>query len=192
MDSSLFDMAETARRLANMVQLGAIAEADYANARVKVRMGDMVSAWLPWVTARAGGNRTWDAPEVGEQVMILSPSGNPAQGVVLGAIYQQAYAAPETEPGKHHTVYQDGAVIEYDRDAHHLKAVLPAGATVELIADGGINFTGDLTVTGNITATGNITDSVRSMAADRTIYNGHVHPGVEPGGGSTSATGQTQ
>lgn len=43
----------------------------------------------------------------------------------------------------------------------------PAGTTID---------TPLATFTGNIKANGNITDSVRSMAADRLIYNGHTHP----------------
>lgn len=192
MNTDRFDTTELSRRVANMIMVGAVEEADYDNARVKIRMGDIVTAWLPWITSRAGGNRTWHAPEVGEQMLLVSPSGNPAQAIVVGSIYQDSHAAPETAEGKHTTAYDDGAVIEYDREAHHLKAVLPAGATVELVADGGINFTGDLSVDGNITATGDVSDQVRSMAGDRDIYNDHTHGGVETGAGTSAEPDQPQ
>jgi phage baseplate assembly protein V len=191
-NSDRFDITELARRVANMVMIGTVAEADYDAARVKIRMGDIVTAWLPWTTGRAGGDRTWHAPEVGEQMLLVSPSGNPAQAVILGSIFQDAHPAPGNLATRHVTEYADGAVIEYDREAHHLKAILPGGATTELISDGGIEFTGNLKVNGNIEATGHVKDAVRTMAADRTIYNGHVHGGVASGSSSTSTTGQTQ
>ena len=58
-----------------LVQIAAIVEADYEQAKVKVKMGDIITHWLPWLTVRAHNNKTWWAPEVGEQVLLLAPSG---------------------------------------------------------------------------------------------------------------------
>ncbi len=187
---SEFELTELDRRLSNLIRIGVIAQADYQTAKVRVQVGDIKTGWLPWFVPRAGGDIEWIAPEVGEQVMVFSPSGELNQGVVMPGIYQTAKPAPVATADKHHKVYADDAVIEYDRAAHHLKAILPAGATVELYSDGGIHFTGDLLVTGDITATGEITDHTRSMQGDRDIYNGHTHS--DPQGGSVSATGQQQ
>ena len=57
------------------------------------------------------------------------------------------------------------------------------GALNSLPAFGG---TGLATAT-NIMSLTNVTDAVRSMAADRAIYNSHAHTGVQ-GGGSTTGT----
>ncbi len=76
-------------------------------------------------------------------------------------------------------IYADGAVIEYDRETHQLNAVLPDGATTELVSDGGVTIIGDVIVTGNIKATGEVIDHTRSMKADRDIYNSHTHSGVK-------------
>ena len=203
-----FRLVELARRLANVVRPGVIAEADYAASRVRVKYGEgleeALTEWLPWVTTRAGGDRTWHAPEVGEQVLLLSPSGDLAQAVALPGIYQDSRSAPAADVDKHLTHYSDGAEIEYDRAAHKLKAVLPAGGTAEITADGGVAITGDVTITGNVTATGNIDaegdieaggdvtadgnieadgnveDSKGSMDEMRGVYNTHTH-GVPPG-----------
>jgi len=175
-----FDVTELDRRLANLIRLGSIAQADYAAGKVRVNVGGLLTGWLPWLTDRAGTDRSWHAPEVGEQVLILSPSGELNQGVVLMGLFQAAHPQPVTSVDKHHTVYSDGAVVEYDRAAHHLKAVLPAGATVQLVADGGIAITGDITLTGTLTA------SVDVIANGISLHN-HVHGGVQAGGSNTGA-----
>ena len=200
-----FELTEIARRLASIVRLGIVAEVDHQAARVRVRYGETaLSRWLPWVTARAGEDRSWWAPEVGEQVLILAPSGDLGAGVVLAGVYQRGYPAPEQSPDKHATHYRDGAVIEYDRAAHRLKAVLPTGGTAEITAPDGVTVRGDLMVTGDldvtgaaevagditghadigadgdVSADGNIEDGLGSMDEMRGVYNTHTH-GVPPG-----------
>ena len=189
-----FELAELNRRIANLVKIGVIEEADYSQAipRAKVRMGDLLTTWLPMLALRAGQDQSWWPLEVGEQVLVLSPSGDPAQGFILGSINQSRVPANGNKQELHRTNYADGAVIEYDRAAHALNAQLPSGATTELISDGGVSVFGDLTVDGNIKATQDITDKKRSMQADRDIYNGHIHPGVTPGSGVTGKTISTK
>lgn len=76
----------------------------------------------------------------------------------------------------------EGEVALYtdEGDKVHLKRdrniEIVAGAKITITAPEA-EISGNLTVDGNIKAHGNVTDSVRSMAADRTIYNGHTHPG---------------
>jgi len=173
-----FEQAELDRRLANLIRLGRIAQADYAGAKVRVNIGDILTGWLPWLTGRASSDKSWHAPEVGEQVLVLSPSGEFNQGVVLAGVFQTAYPAPVDSVDKHHVTYADGAVIEYDRAAHHLKAVLPAGGTLELVADGGITIDGDITLTGTLTA------SVDVVANGISLHD-HVHGGVQAGASNT-------
>ena len=123
---------ETDRCLANLLRKGTIKELDEANALAKVECGDLTTDWLPWMTLRAGPDRTWHAPEVGEQVMVLSPSGDMAQGAILPAIYQDAHGAPANLKTTHRTEYQDGAFQQYDRAAHHFVLDVPAGGEIKL------------------------------------------------------------
>lgn len=187
-----FELVELARKLANLIRPGTVHEVRYEPFAVRVMIGQLVTAWLPPLVARAGHNRCWDALEVGEQVLVLCPCGDPAQGWVLPAGFSERYPAPSADPDKTVHQFKDGALIEYDRKHHHLKAVLPDGATTELVSSGGIEMTGNLTVNGHITATKDITDNTRSMAADRAIYNSHQHAGVTAGKSSTGTTGQSQ
>ncbi len=196
-----FRLVELARRLANVVRPGVVAEADYSLARARVKYGEpdeAITDWLPWLAGRAGGDAAWWAPEIGEQVVLLAPSGDLANAVVLGSLYSDAQPAPSTDPGKHLVRYSDGAEIEYDREAHRLRAVLPAGGAAEITAPDGVTITGDVTVEGGVDASGNVEsggnvtadsnveaggqveDLSGSMTEMRTTYNGHVH-GVPPG-----------
>ena len=177
-------VGEAERTRANLLQVGTIAEADYARARVRVLMAGLTSAWLPWLAARAGGDRAWVAPELGEQVLVACPDGDPASGVVLGAIYQASAAAPAASPDITRTIYADGAVIEYDRAAHALRALLPAGGTAALVATGGVSITGDVALDGDLAVSGRITSDGDQIAAGISAAH-HTHGGVEPGNGTT-------
>lgn len=123
---------ELERILANMVRIGTIAELDEAAALVRVECGDLVTDWLHWLTGRAGPDRDWHAPELGEQVLVLSPSGDLAQGVVLAGIYQDAHPAPASSVNVHRLEYQDGASVQYDRQAHAYALEVPAGGVITL------------------------------------------------------------
>lgn len=154
--------ADLARRLDNLIRLGTIAEVDVAAARVRVRTGQLLTSWLPWLALRAGTTKHWSAPTVGEQVMLFSPSGEPSQGVALVGLYSEANPANANSATVHRTTYPDGAVLEYDHAAHLLRTTLPAAgrievqapAGVELLAIGGVNITGTVTVVGDVIANG--------------------------------------
>jgi len=139
---SHFEITELNRRLANMITLGTVAETDYKTAKVRVQIGELLSGWLPWLTARASNDVNWWAPEVGEQVVVIAPSGDLAQGIVLTALYKDQYPPPADHPNVHTTHYdggadRGGATIEYDREKKHLKALLPNGGNAKLVANDG-------------------------------------------------------
>ena len=123
-----FSFSEIDRKLANLIRLGTVKEADYKKARVRIQIGKILTDWLPWVTARAGQDRNWSAPSVGEQVVLLSPSGEMAQGVVIPAIYQNKHSVSSDKETDATLVFQDGSKVLYDKEKHHL--------TVSVVTDG--------------------------------------------------------
>jgi phage baseplate assembly protein V len=129
-------LGELERRLSNTIRPGTVLEADYAKARIRVQMGDNTSAWLPWLTSRAGEDRTWHAPEVGEQVIVMAPGGELSAGYVMpGGIYKNDYPANGDKAEISRTTYKDGAVIEYDRDNHAHLIELPEGSATVKVGD---------------------------------------------------------
>ncbi len=133
------NIAEITRLLENIVRFGTIEAVQMQPPRVKVKSGNIATTWLPWLNLRAGADREWDPPTIGEQVVLLSPSGNLAQGVVLTGLFSDLIPANGEREGLHRRTYRDGAVIEYDSIATHLRATLPGTAE--------INATGDITIT---------------------------------------------
>lgn len=135
-----WDAQEVRRRLHQIIRVGRVDAADYAEARVRVRIdepdtpgdGYILTDWLPWLTETAKNDRSWSAPEVGEQVMVLSPSGDLGQGWVLPAGFYDGNktAAPADNPDVRRIVYDDGTIEEYDRRAHHklIDMRAPAGS----------------------------------------------------------------
>ncbi|MDD3652324.1 phage baseplate assembly protein V [Immundisolibacter sp.] len=164
-------LIELRRRLDNLVRLGTVAEIDHGTARVRVQTGNLLTGWLPWCTRRAGDTRTWDPPTVGEQVVLMSPSGEPAAAIVLQAIYRDAHPAPSAEAAAHVVSYPDGASIKYDHAAHLYRIALPDGARVEIVATGNVHVTGD-------------------VIADGVSLKTHVHTGIMTGGSNTGMPAQ--
>ena len=129
-------LGELERRLSNTIRPGTVLEADYAKARLRVTMGDNTSAWLPWLTNRAGEDRTWHAPEVGEQVIVIAPGGELSAGYVMpGGVYKNDYPANADKAEISRTTYKDGAILEYDREAHTHLLQLPEGSATVKVGD---------------------------------------------------------
>lgn len=154
------DIVELSRLVENIVRIGTIHSVDHAAARCRVSTGRLVTQWLPWHERRAGETRTWTPPTVGEQCMILSPSGEPAAGVVLVGIYSNAKPAPSDNPDEHVTLYPDGTRIAYDHAAHRLTVHSVGDVVVRADADAQISVGGNAEIRiggwGQIIATGEL------------------------------------
>lgn len=122
--------AEAERLIANLIRMGVVAELDTTEARVRVKMGGLTTDWLPWLTARAGATRTWSAPTVGEQVLVLSPYGDPSQAVALPAIYQDGKPAPADSADVERVVFPDGSVVEHDSASNTLTVTVAGSGNV--------------------------------------------------------------
>ncbi|TDJ76965.1 phage baseplate assembly protein V [Pseudomonas putida] len=183
-------LAELSRLLENLIRFGLIAEVQHVPPRVKVETGGILTTWLPWLAWRAGADREWDPPTVGEQVLLFSPSGQLANGIAVTGVFSDLIPANGDRAGLHRRTYADGAVVEYDSVAHHLRAVLPNGGTTELISTGGIHIVGDITHEGNYiqtgdqTVTGLVTVTEDVVAAGISLVK-HTHGGVQTGSGKT-------
>lgn len=180
------DFAALSRMLENLIRFGVIAAVQMKPPRVQVKTGALTTAWLPWLALRAGSDREWDPPTVDEQVILFSPSGQLANGIVVTGLFSDHIPANGTRAGLHRRTYSDGAVIEYDSVAHHLNATLPDSGTTSLVSKAGINIIGpinhqgDYNQTGNQNVVGLVTVSEDVVAANISLVN-HLTTGVKQG-----------
>lgn len=205
--------AELARRLDNLVRLGTVAAVDHGNARCRVQLGALLTQWLPWHSIRAGNTRTWSPPTVGEQVMVFSPSGEIAAGIVLTGIYTESHDQPSSSADDHVIAFPDGARISYDHATGHLQVSGIKTATVqasehvtvdcpENTITGNVLIKGTLTVedlltyqnglrghggnsgNGNV-LTGDFTHTDGNLISNGIVLHTHTHSGVQSGGSNT-------
>jgi phage baseplate assembly protein V len=127
------EATDTARRLHNAIRYGVVHEADYdrAEIRVSVQDGELITDWLPWLTLRAFTDAYWWAPEVGEVVILIAPSGEMSNAVALPAAFSNQNQ-PANRPTVQRAVFADGAVVEYDRESHRYSIDLTAAPGSEI------------------------------------------------------------
>jgi len=136
--SDQYDITELYRLLANLIRIGTIEEADYKKALVRVKSGEQLTGWIPWITRRASKDSDWWAPEIGEQVILLAPCGDPVQAVALPSIYQDKHPSPEDRETIQKVTFDDGAWCSYDREAKKMSFYTPGD--IEINAGGEVKI----------------------------------------------------
>lgn len=198
-------LAELTRRIDNLLRIGTVAEVKGDLCRVKT--GELLTQFRPFLTRRAGTAKTSWRPTVGEQVMLLSLSGDLANAYILPALYSDENPEPDDNANRERTVYPDGAVIEYDPDTSALKVTGIKTANVqasELVTIDCPNsvFTGNVLVkkkltveqgakvTGEIEHSGKVTNNggmaiTGGANIDGINFGTHKHGGVDTGSGTS-------
>ncbi len=183
--------------LGDLVNFGAITEVDLERGLIRVEAGDVQSDWIRWSSGRAGATRIWSPPTVGEQVALIAPGGDLAGAFAIGGFHSDDFP-PAGDSSRELIMFQDGAVIAYDPEEHVLEAQLPDGATVTIVAtggitldatEGGLTIKGDVSIEGEVHATGDI-GSNGDVVAGTVSLQEHVHTGVATGGGLSGAPQQ--
>ena len=179
-------ITELSRLLHNLATIGTVAEVDTEAARCRVDIGQLTTTWLPWLTLRAGSDRTWWPPSTGEQVLIIAPGGEIAQGVVLTGINCDDHPAPDNRQSTRRVTFADGTEITYDSEAKALLAQCVGAITVT--ATGSISVTsteGDISATA---AAGGITAQAQNNI-QATATNGNITAAAPAGAvNATAAT----
>lgn len=203
-------LSELSRAVRDIIRIGVVAEVDTTLGLCRVQSGELVTDWLHWLTSRAGSSRTWWAPSVGEQVLLLSLGGELDTGFVLPGIYSDDFPAPSASPQAYHVNFSDGAVLEYEPETGALtvsgvqtadiSAATSISATapnVTVTASSKITLdtpevvctnkltTGSLEVKKGGAMKGNIAHSGGAFTSNGVQVDTHTHGGVQTGGGNT-------
>ncbi|PRC90973.1 phage baseplate assembly protein V [Solimicrobium silvestre] len=167
------DLSDLLRLILNLIRFGSIAEVDYDAQKVRVLVGKNLTDWRPWATQRAGDTQTWWPPTKGEQVILFSPEGDFNQSILFPAVYSEHAKPPSTNPAHHTTKYPDGAIIQYDHEAHALTAILPSGSSALVKADKVTSDAKETLCTGNLTVAKNlIVNGMSSLNAGMAVLPG--------------------
>lgn len=211
--NTLANIQELARTLRNLIRTGVVVEVNTETGRCRVQTGGNMTDWLQWLTSRAGRSRTWWAPSVGEQVMILAVGGELDTAFVLPGIYSDDNPAPSASADALHIAFPDGAVIEYEPETSALtvRGIKTADITasesltasvpvVTIKADTRVTLdTPEVVCTNKLTCAtldvqkggkmgGNIEHSGGSFTSNGVQVDNHAHGGVQRGGSMTEGT----
>ncbi|MEC4559740.1 phage baseplate assembly protein V [Pseudomonas inefficax] len=184
--------AQMDRMLAGLVIPCYVVAVDLVAAKVRVSDGGAwTSAWVRWHAQAAGKARHWRAPSLGEQGVLVSPSGEPAQGTFVPGLYGNAGPPPDNRDHVETWRFEDGGSLVYDWAANSYTIKLPTGtvnievgSSKAVITDAAINaesaaikakapvitlegsveIVGPLRVTGDILGLGKIIDTAGNTA----------------------------
>jgi phage baseplate assembly protein V len=147
------------------IRYGVVSAVDPAGHAVQVAFEDedgVVSDWLPVVVRGGSKNKDYTLPDVSDRVVCAFLPNGVTAGFCLGAVYSQANRPPHDNGEMRSVTFADGTTVSYDRAAHILTINCGTG-TVNIVAAGNVNVTGD-------------------VIADGISLKTHVHPENDSGG----------
>lgn len=142
-------------------------------AKVTLQPEGVLTGWLPIASQWVGAGWGMVAPpSPGQQVVVLAQEGRAEHGLILGGLYSNTAAPPAAPAGEVWLVHQSGSFLKLRNDGS-----IESQATIWKLT-GSLSVTGDLFVGGDIADQGGGRGTLNAL---RTIYDAHVHPGVQTG-----------
>ncbi|MFA5688572.1 MAG: phage baseplate assembly protein V [Kiritimatiellales bacterium] len=198
-----FQLSDALRRIANVVQVGTVESVDTKNARARVKLGEITTAPLPWCTPRQGKKRVWNPLTAGEQVLVVSHNGDPAQGIIVASLGSTKNPAGDNSEDIFKVIYADGSFVQFDLGTSEMQieckgpasvraksltaiadesAEIIAGARCELTAPettvtGNVTFAGAVIFSGNVTIAGSLNVGGLTTLATATVSGTPLMPG---------------
>lgn len=105
-------------QVANMIRTGTVTAIYADEGLVDVEIEKILKKRMPFLTMRAGVDKTYWMPSLGEQGAVLSPSGNLANAFFLPALNSIDNPVSEDDPNLTTREWEDGAKETYDKATH--------------------------------------------------------------------------
>ena len=115
------------RRQNNTIREGVVTEVFPDEGTARVDAHGVVTKKVPWLE-RSGSIREWTPPEKGERVILISPSGEPGQGMILPGGYSDQFPAPHNAGGEKRTTIGNVTVTQSGGSL----VIQAGGVTVEI------------------------------------------------------------
>ncbi len=126
---------ELQRTLNGFVNHGIVRYVDYENALCRVQIEELVTDWLPFTSVRMGAVKVWNPPCEGEQVAVISETGELDTAFVTGSFDYYKQPQPSNNPHTLEVHCKDGAVFSYNHDSHDLRIDLPDESKTTLVTN---------------------------------------------------------
>jgi len=134
----------------NMIRSGRISSINPGNGTARVTFADkdgLVSNDLPILQRQTLKNKDFSMPDIGESVVCVFQPNGLAEGFILGAHYNEEDKPPGSNPDIRQVTFEDGTMVSYNRSSHVLDINCGSG-TVNIVAAGNVNVTGDVIADG--------------------------------------------
>jgi phage baseplate assembly protein V len=109
-----FVLSEISRRLNNIVRFGTVAEIDHKSAKIRVKIGNITTTWIPWTTT-AGAVKLWNPPVVSKQVTVISQGGDLALAVAIPSIFGGQFDASSDDENIVKLEFSENTSIEFSK-----------------------------------------------------------------------------
>jgi phage baseplate assembly protein V len=160
---------DISKRISNIIRIGTISNLDFNSAIARVKIGDLETNWLPWINSNSGTNNSWNPPEIGEQVVILSPSGELNQAVILPSLYKNN--ASENSSTIKSMIFADGSKVSFNLESGNLDLDIKGNATIKVAGNAQIEAS-NITLKGNVDLGGSGGNSIARVGDQIEISSG--------------------
>ena len=99
-------MEEIERRFENRERTGKVNEVDHEKGLARIELGKdengqpFLSPWVPWKTPALGSTKINVPPSVGQQVKLVSESGDLTDAAIDNSLFSDEHPLPVVKPGE--------------------------------------------------------------------------------------------